>query len=90
MVWEKAQEGSYGILPRIGRSLSFRDREDLKLDCKLICQIVDELKRRPPGGALMECYEVGDSIRGYRIRAEARKVSDPQVIAKQEDILPNV
>ncbi len=30
----------------------------------------------------MECYEVGDSIHGYRIRAEARKVSDPQVIAK--------
>ena len=30
----------------------------------------------------MEAYEVGDSIHGYRIRAEARKVSDPQVIAK--------
>ena len=30
----------------------------------------------------MECYEVGDSIYGYRIRAEARKVSDPKVIAK--------
>jgi hypothetical protein len=30
----------------------------------------------------MEFYEVGDSIHGYRIRAEARKVSDPQVIAK--------
>ena len=30
----------------------------------------------------MECYDVGDSVRGYRIRAEARKVSDPQVIAK--------
>ena len=30
----------------------------------------------------MECYEVGDSIHGYRIRAEARKISDPQVIAK--------
>jgi hypothetical protein len=30
----------------------------------------------------MEGYEVGDSIHGYRIRAEARKVSDPQVIAK--------
>ena len=28
----------------------------------------------------MECYEVGDSIHGYRIRAEARKISDPQVI----------
>ena len=25
----------------------------------------------------MEGYEVGDSIHGYRIRAEARKVSDP-------------
>lgn len=24
----------------------------------------------------MECYEVGDSLRGNRIRAEARKVSD--------------
>lgn len=30
----------------------------------------------------MDYYEVGDSIHGYRIRAEARKVSDPQVIAK--------
>jgi hypothetical protein len=30
----------------------------------------------------MECFEVGDSLRGYRIRAEARKISDPQVIAK--------
>lgn len=30
----------------------------------------------------MESYEVGDSIHGYRIRAEARKVSDPKVIAK--------
>ncbi len=30
----------------------------------------------------MEAYDVGDSMHGYRIRAEARKVSDPQVIAK--------
>jgi hypothetical protein len=30
----------------------------------------------------MEYYVIGDSIHGYRIRAEARKVSDPQVIAK--------
>ena len=30
----------------------------------------------------MEYYEVGDSLHGYRIRAEARKISDPQVIAK--------
>ena len=30
----------------------------------------------------MEGHEVGDSIHGYRIRAEARKVSDPQVITK--------
>ena len=30
----------------------------------------------------MECYEEGDSIHGYRIRAEARKISDPRVIAK--------
>ena len=30
----------------------------------------------------MDCYEVGDSIHGYRIWAEARKVSDPKVIAK--------
>jgi hypothetical protein len=30
----------------------------------------------------MECYEIGDSIRGYRIRAEARKISNLQVIAK--------
>ena len=43
---------------------------------------MDELKREDPGGALMECFEVGDSLRGYRIRAEARKISDPQAIAK--------
>jgi hypothetical protein len=30
----------------------------------------------------MECYEAGDPIRGYRIRAEARKISDPHVIAE--------
>jgi hypothetical protein len=30
----------------------------------------------------MDCYEVGDSLHGYRIRAEARKISDPRVIAK--------
>jgi hypothetical protein len=30
----------------------------------------------------MECYEAGDSIHGYRIRAESRKISDPRVIAK--------
>jgi len=30
----------------------------------------------------MECYDVGDSIHGYRIRDEARKISDPNVIAK--------
>ena len=26
------------------------------------------------GGALMECYDVGDSVHCYRIRAEARKI----------------
>jgi hypothetical protein len=30
----------------------------------------------------MVCYEVGDAIQGYRIRAEVRKISDPQIIAK--------
>ncbi len=30
----------------------------------------------------MECHEEGDSVHGYRIRAEARKISDPRVIAK--------
>ena len=30
----------------------------------------------------MEGYEEGDIIHGYRIRAEARKISDPTVIAK--------
>lgn len=30
----------------------------------------------------MEGYEEGDSVHGYRIRAEARKISDPHVIAK--------
>lgn len=30
----------------------------------------------------MEGYEEGDTIHGYRIRAEARKISDPSVIAK--------
>jgi hypothetical protein len=30
----------------------------------------------------MECYEVGDSVHGYRIRAEARKISDLHIIAK--------
>jgi len=30
----------------------------------------------------MEGYEIGDSIHGHRIIAEARKVSDPVVIVK--------
>lgn len=30
----------------------------------------------------MKGYEVGDSLHGDRIRAEARKISDPIVIAK--------
>ena len=30
----------------------------------------------------MEGYEEGDSVQGYRIRAEARKICDPHVIAK--------
>lgn len=30
----------------------------------------------------MDYYEEGDTIHGYRIRAEARKFSDPKVIAK--------
>jgi len=30
----------------------------------------------------MECYEEGDTIQGYRIRAESRKIGDPTVIAK--------
>ena len=30
----------------------------------------------------MEGYQVGDSIHGHRIIAEARKVSDPVVIVK--------
>ncbi len=30
----------------------------------------------------MEAFQDGDSIHGYRIRAEARKISDPHVIAK--------
>ena len=31
---------------------------------------------------MTDYYEEGDTIHGYRIRAEARKFSDPQVIAK--------
>jgi hypothetical protein len=30
----------------------------------------------------MDGYGEGDSIHGYRIRAEARKISEPHVIAK--------
>ena len=30
---------------------------------------------------MTDCYEAGDALHGYRIRAEARKVSDPRVIA---------
>jgi hypothetical protein len=31
---------------------------------------------------MTECCETGDALHGYRIRAEAGKVSDPRVIAK--------
>lgn len=30
----------------------------------------------------MKSYEIGDSIHGHRIIAEARKVNDPEVIVK--------
>jgi hypothetical protein len=31
---------------------------------------------------MTDCYEAGDALHGYRIRAEARKVSDSRIIAK--------
>ena len=31
---------------------------------------------------MTDCYEAGDALHVYRIRAEAGKVSDPRVIAK--------
>lgn len=31
---------------------------------------------------MTECYEAGDTLHGYRIRAEAHKVRDPRIIAK--------
>ena len=31
---------------------------------------------------MTECYEAGDALHGYRIRAEARNISDTRVIAK--------
>ena len=37
---------------------------------------------RPNGDLAVKGYEVGDSIHGHRIIAEARKVSDPVVIVK--------
>lgn len=83
MDYETAKKRGRGIIPGKRRGIPSEIEEDLELDYKLICQIVDELKREgPPGGALMECYEVGDSVRGYRIRAEARKVSDPRVVSE--------
>lgn len=30
----------------------------------------------------MPCYDVRDSLHGYRIRAESRKIGEPNVIAK--------
>ena len=33
---------------------------------------------------MTDCYEAGDALHGYRIRAETRKVVDPRVIAKSE------
>jgi len=30
----------------------------------------------------LKCHEIGDSIHGYRIRAEARKIGDQKVIGK--------
>jgi hypothetical protein len=38
----------------------------------------------------MKGYEVGDSIHGHRIIAEARKVSDPVVIVKVPGTKRNV
>ncbi len=38
---------------------------------------------------MTDCYEAGDALHGYRIRAEARKISDPRVVAKADGIRPS-
>jgi hypothetical protein len=56
---------------------------DLQLDYELVCKIMDDPGvGRQDGAYLMLGYEIGDSIHGHRIIAEARKVSDPVVIVK--------
>ncbi|MGV8128082.1 MAG: hypothetical protein ACP5PV_12865 [Methanothrix sp.] len=56
---------------------------DLELDYDLVCRIMDDLEKEGKmEGRLMKGYEVGNSIHGHRIIAEARKISDPLVIVK--------
>jgi hypothetical protein len=53
------------------------------LDYELICKIMDDLGvGRQDGGCLIMGYEIGDSIHGRRVMADAGKVSDPMVIVK--------
>jgi len=48
-----------------------------------VCVILDDLEKEGKmEGRLMKGYEVGNSIHGDRIIAEARKISDPLVIVK--------
>ena len=49
---------------------------NLELDYDLVCRIMDDLEREGKMEAV-KGYEVGDSIHGHRIIAEARKISDP-------------
>jgi hypothetical protein len=61
-----------------GESYASDASTDLQLDYELVRKIMDDWRRgRQDRDYLMNGHEVGDSIHGHRIIAEARKVSDP-------------
>ena len=61
--YETAKKEVAGYFQMKGEAYASEIEEDLELDYRLICQIMDELKREGAlGGALMECYDAGDSF----------------------------
>lgn len=80
--YNTAKKEVMGYFQERGEAYPSEVEEDPELDYELVCQITEELERGPPGAAMTDCCEAEDALHGYRIRAEARKVSDPRVIAK--------
>ena len=77
--YETAKKEVIGYFQRKAKRTPPRSSTDLATDYELICKIMDDLELEGKMEPSMEGYEIGDSIHGHRIIAEARKVSDAVV-----------